>query len=261
MAEAFQPRYIDKTELSLFGLPSATLQPDIMALVDGASTLIDEECGRMDGDGNGSLCYTTYSHRILLPEGRNLFRVFFKPMAAVSTDTWNQLAASGGQFFTGFTPNTIFKADGVTLSPILSASGRYGYARRGQSQVYPDLNYGANILQIAAFFGGPPSWTAIDVGFIDFDAQTGECWVPAGLYMSQYSEIVITYNSGFDPRVVPRGLKHATAALVKNMMAMGGGATNLKSLTAGRVGGAFGDDLIDKTVERWLRPYRTVIAY
>jgi len=199
-----------------------------------------------------------------MPEGRNIVRLFFRPLASLSVSLQQELQASGTQypnFYTGFVPNTTVSANVGTLSPIISASGRYGYGRRGAQNVYPDMNYGANIMQIAAFFGGPPTWTGIDVSMIDFDPRTGEIWLPAGLYLSQYSEVVITYNSGFDPRAIPRAIKNATAMAVRNILAMGGGTTNLKSLTSGRVGAAFGDSIIDKTIESMLRSFYTVIGY
>jgi len=93
------------------------------------------------------------------------------------------------------------------LSAIISASGRYGYGRRDQQATYPDLNYGANILMVAALFGGPPQWTGIDPTMIDWYDQVGECWVPAGLYLSQYTEVIMTYNAGFNPLKIPNQIK------------------------------------------------------
>jgi hypothetical protein len=234
--------------------------------VDGASTLIDEYCGRTDGNGLGSLVYTTYVERLLLQaRGRNIVRVSFKPMAVVTPQVVNTLQASGNvddnNFWTGVRANTIVRPD-TTLSPILGCSGRYGYPRRGEMAVYPDLNYGMNLLQVASFFGGPPGFTPIDVTAVDFDVQTGEIWMPAGIYMSQYTEVVLIYNSGYDPTRMPKAIKHACAALVRNMLARGGGTTGLKSIMGqGMVNVTFTDDLIDPTVQRWLQAYQNVIAY
>jgi hypothetical protein len=256
----FQPRYIAQSELAYYGLPDVDSQPNIMSFVDGASSLIDEYCARTDGDGNGSLVYTTYSQRMLLPEGRNIVRTMFRPLVAVNATTQQQLALSGQYFNTGFTPNIAIRP-GIGLTPLVGCSGRYGYSRRGSQQVYPDLNYGANILQIASFFGGPSNFTTIDITSIDFDPITGELWFPAGLHLSQYTEVIIQYNSGYDPRDMPKSLKHACANLIRNLMAKGGGTTGMKSFSVWRVSGQFDDDLIDPTVERLLRPYVTVLAY
>lgn len=270
----FRPRYIMPSELTLYGLPDAVNQPNILALVDAASTLIDEYCGRTDGNGQGSLVYSTYQERILLQaRNRNIFRVTFKPMVALDANTVNNLVASSNlnqgndpllnvnTYYTGVQPNTIITNTG-TLTSILGASGRYGYPRRGEMAIYPDLNYGMNLLQVAAFFGGPPLFTFIDPTAIDFDPQTGEVWVPAGLYMSQYTEIVITYNSGYNPLQMPQAIKQACVALIKNFLARGGGTTALKSINAaGSVNVTFTDELIDTTVDRYLAAYRTIVAY
>lgn len=260
----FQPQFISTGEFSAFGLPDATQMPKIVTLVQRASTLIDEFCGRNDVDGNGSLAYSTYVERILMPVGRNIFRLSFRPLAVVPTLVQQQLLASGSQdpttnnFYTGFQPSTSYQGSTGNLTPVISASGRYGYRRRGEDRTYPDMNYMANILQIASFFGGPPAFTPIDVTMIDYDPRTGECWVPTGLYLSQYSEIVVVYNSGFDPRHVPRGVKHATASVVHNLMSRGGGATGLKSMGVGKVRVDFESDLIDDNVKTMLLPYSVV---
>ena len=254
----FQPRFISEQELIAYGLPDVSQQSDILTLVDRASTLIDEFCARPDVDGQGSLVYTTYKERLFLPVGRNIFRVSFRPMASVDANTVSTLVASGS--LNGQPNNTYTTSYGgaTTLSPIVSISGRYGYARRGQQQVYPDLNYASNVLQIASFFGGPPNFTNIDVTQIDVDPRTGECWVPAGLYLSQYTEVLITYNSGFPPWALPRAVKHATASLIRNLLSRGGGATGLKGFQAGRIHAEFTDDLIDVNIQNMLQAYRTV---
>lgn len=265
----FRPRFIPKHELSKFGLPDPTLQPDIISLVERASVMIDEYCARADVDGQGSLAYTTYTERLALPVGRNIVRTSFRPLVAVDVNTVNNLIASGSDtgadgteypnyFYTGVQPSTSFRAGSTILSPIISASGRYGYARRGQQQVYPDLNYAANILQIASFFGGPPQFTIIDVTSIDFDPRTGELWFPAGLYLSQYTEVTVTYNSGFSPTQMPNAVKDSTACLVRNLLSRGGGATGLTGFQAGRIRAEFTQDLIDTNIQNMLQSYRTV---
>lgn len=274
----FQPRYIQPAELAVFGLPTVAEQPNILSLVDSASTYIDEYCGRTDGTGQGSLAYTTYAERLLLQaRNRNVLRLSFKPLAAVSADVVNTLQASANApitddsqpllqvntTYTGVQANSVIMTTGSTLSPIIGASGRYGYARRGEFAIYPDLNYGMNLLQVAAFFGGPPGFTPIDPSGIDCDlvSGTGEIWVPAGLYLSQYTEIVVVYNSGFDPRSVPRAIKQACAGLIRNLLARAGGVSGVKAIMSGKVNAQFTDDLVDTYIERMLMAYKTVLAY
>lgn len=261
----FSPRYIEESELDYFGLPDVDTQKNILALVDGASAYIDEYCGRTDVNGSGSLVYTTYSERLYLPEGRNIVRLSFRPFAPISPSVQQTLIASGGQgqwnhFYTGFTPNTVLTQNGSVLSPLISISGRYGYSRRGSQQVYPDLNYGANLLQIASFFGGPPGFTPVDISQVDVDVNSGELWFPAGLYLSQYTEVVVTYNVGFDPTNLPVAIKHATSMLIRNLLARGGGTTGLKSMNASRINMQFTDDLVDTTVDRMLQKFKVVYA-
>lgn len=279
----FRPRYILPKELSTYGLPDPTTQPNILALVDAASVFIDEYCGRTDGNGQGSLVYTTYQERILLQAvNRNIFRLSFKPLAIVTADVVNRLVASATQiqgndpleavnwYYTGCQPNPILNnGNGANvLSPILGASGRYGYPRRGQQAIYPDLNYGMNILQVASYFGGPPQFTPIDVSAIDFDPATAEVWVPAGLYMSQYTEVVVTYNAGYAPihipgvQSIPNAIKQACIGLVKNYLARAGGTFGIKSISAGgNINYTFDDNDVDPTIERYLMNYRTIICY
>ena len=273
----FRARFISAQELPLYGLPMADTQPNILALVDAASSLIDQYCGRTDGTGMGSLVYTTYVERLLLQAaGRNIVRASFKPQVAVPIETVQALSASANQpfpttnaspllntnwFWTGCQANTIQRPD-TSLSAIIGCSGRYGYARRSQFAVYPDLNYGMNPLMIASFFGGPPGFVPIDCSAIDFDPQTGEMWIPAGIWMSQYTEILVTYNSGYDPRNMPRAIKDATAALTRNMLARGGGTTGLRSIQGqGMVNFQMSESDIDPTIQTWLAPFKNVIAY
>lgn len=282
----FQPRYVLPNELSSFGLPDVNRQPAILSLVDAASSLIDSYCGRTDGTGQGSFAYTTYTERLLMQAlSRNIVRLTFKPLVALSPNLVSNLQASANfiatnpqtrnaianaalntnYFWTGCQANTtaITGVPGSTISPIIGASGRYSYGRRSEAAIYPDLNYGANILQVAAFFGGPPNWTPIDLTMSDFDIQTGEIWVPAGLYLANYKEIVVVYNSGFDPLNMPRPIKHACVLLIRNFLSRGGGTTGLRSLmTGGGVASvSFTPDLIDSTVENLLDAYRCVMAY
>lgn len=263
----FQPRYIFPQEYTAYGLPDSSDQPDIDNLVMLASTMIDEHCGRTDGDGNGSLVYTTYQERLLFQApGRNLTLLPMKPIVALTATTVSGLqvldAASGGYYYTGVQPNSVIMANG-NLSGIIAASGRYGYTRRDQSQTYPDLNALINPLTLVSLFGGPPPWIPIDMSNTDYDPKTGEIWVPAGLQLQRYSEVIITYNSGYDPRNMPKQIKLACAALTKNLMAKGSGTTGIRSQSLGRAGFSvtMTDDVIDPSIDRLLASFKMVRAY
>lgn len=281
----FQPRFILQNESKRFGLPDANLQPNVLTLIDNASTLIDQHCGRTDGTGQGSLIYSTYVERIpLQARGRNLVRLSFKPLVGLDANTVNTLSASANApinptldpnynvnwYWTGAQASNSTNANstvppqvpGNTLSPILGCSGRYGYARRSEFAIYPDLNYGMNPLMIASFFGGPPGWTPIQINMIDYAVDTGELWLPAGIYLSQYTEIVVAYTSGFHPFFLPSPLKQATAMVIKNLISRAGGISGLRSLIAsGAINAAFTPDLIDDNISSILDPFKTVIAF
>jgi hypothetical protein len=132
------------------------------------------------------------------------------------------------------------------------------------SIAYPDLFAFINPLNLVTMFGGPAPWVAVDITNTDYDSKSGEVWVPAGLQLQRYSEILIVYNSGFDPNNMPAGIKLACACLVKNAMARGDGTTGLTSVSLSRAGANFGfapGSLIDPTVDGLLMPFKSVIAY
>ena len=267
----FNPTYIFPAELQAFGLPTPAAQPDIMNLVQLSSSVIDEACGRIDGDGNGSLVFTTYTQRILMQtRNRNLALLPIKPIVALTPDVVAALTAqasgavSGNYYLTGaLQPNT-FTGPWGTLSGIVGASGRYGYTRQDMSVAYPDLFAFINPLNLVTMFGGPAPFVPIDITQTDYDNKTGEVWIPAGMQLQRYSEVLITYNSGYDPNSMPIGVKMACAALVKNAMARGDGTTGLTSMSLSRSGANFGfapGSLIDPTVQGLLTPYVSVRAY
>lgn len=240
-----------------------------MSMIDEASTLIDQYCSRTDGDGNGSLVYTTYVQRVQMQSpNRNIARLSFKPLVAVDAATRQTLSDlhdstdnnGGPYYYTGFQANDITNTANNALSPILSCSGRYGYVRRDASAMLPDLNYLANPLQITALFGGPPGFQYMDASQIDCNYQTGAIWVPVGLYFVRYTELVVTYNSGFDPRHMPKAIKRACALVVRNMIVRGG-ISGVKSLNASKVSATFAESLIDQDIQVMLQPFVNVIMY
>lgn len=261
----FNPRYIMESELATFGLPTPDQQANIVNLVDGASVLIDEYCGRVEVTGNGSLVYSTYTEALFLPEGRPIIRLSYRPVVAIPASVVSALSTSANSgaldsnfLYTGVQANTLLFQQS-TLSPIISCSGSYGFSRRGSSLAYPSVAFPGplELFQLSNFFGGPPVWNNIDPTNLSFDPRTGELHIPIGLY--PINEILVTYNSGFDPTHMPRAVKFACAAIVKNFLAKGG--TGVRSLSgAGGVNVVMDPMLIDANVEIWLRNYKTEIA-
>ena len=266
----FAPCFIFENELTVYGLPTADDQPDIMNLVQLASTIVDTECGRIDDDGNGSLVYTTYVQRILLQaRNRNLIQLPMKPIIGLTSNVISDLSASGAAvtgalqpYYTGAQVSTFNQPNGA-LSGIVSCSGRYGYIRQDRSVGYPDLQAMINPLNLVTMFGGPAPWVGMDVTNIDYDPKIGEAWLPAGIQLQAYSEIWIVYTSGYDPRRMPPTVKFVTAALVKNALAKGDGTTGLMSMQLGKSGlnYSFYKELLDPTLDSMLTPFKVVRAY
>lgn len=274
---AFQPVFLRPSEYAQYGLPASpsTLsvgaiapQPEIDNLVAMASSTIDEYCGRIDGAGNGSLVYSTFQDRLLLQApGRNLVMLPVKPIVGIPAATITALqaiAATGGiGYDTGALPSTTILASTGQLSGIIACSGRYAYVRRSDSQTYPDLNALTNPQNLISLFGGPPPWIPVDITNLDYDWKTGELWIPAGLQLQRYSEIIITYNTGFDPRNLPPQIKNACASATKNLMAKGSGTTGITAATLGRANFnvVMGQDILDDNIKRLLRSFVAVRAY
>jgi hypothetical protein len=264
----FQSRYIFENELATYGLGSLGTADitDLLNLVDTASTMIDEFCGRTDGDGNGSLVYTTYQERILAESpGRNFYYIPHRPLVGLTVAQVNNLEAediaASGYYYTGVLPSTTVLANG-TLSAILAASGRYTPGRRDQYGFGDEPNSYLNPLNTITFFGGPPPWEQIDLVNLDYDPKTGQVWLSSGLYLARYSEVVMIFNSGFDPANMPKQIKRACAAMVKNLAAKGGGTTGMKTFSSSKIGVAaeFDPDIIDGNVQRLLSAFQSMRA-
>lgn len=265
--QPFTPSYLTESELSIYDLPTPDAMGTIMNLVQTASTMIDEACGRIDGDGNGSLVYTTYTNRILLQaRNRNLIQVPMKPISAVDAATVTLLmdSASGAVNFTytGVLANTINGYAG-SLSGIIGASGRYGYVRQDMAVGYPDLWATINPLNLVTMFGGPAPFVQIDITNLDYDSKTGEAWIPAGFQLQKYSEVVIVYNSGYNPLRMPRIIKNVCASATKNLLTKGAGTTGMTSINLGKSGAniQMGPTIIDANLDAMLVPFKNVRAY
>lgn len=190
-----------------------------------------------------------------------------KPLTAVSVSDVSgfQAAASGSvnTTYTGVQPNTYTSALNGSLTPIIGCSGRYGYTRQDMSVAYPDLFAFINPLNLITMFGGPAPWVPIDVTQIDYDYHTGELWIPAGLQLQKYSEVLLMYNSGWNPFSIPRAIKHVTASVVKNALASGNATTFLTSMNLSKSGAnyGFGKTILDPVLSTMLTPFRNVRSY
>lgn len=270
-ASDYIPMFVYPWEYGQFGLPDNTKEPDIDFLVQMASTAIDEHCGRQDGDGQGSLVFTTYQQRILAEAiDRNIYYIPHRPLAVVTQETVDALtqlnAVSGAYFYTGCLPAINKLRDG-SFSAIISASGRQTYGRRGNAR---GGNYFGSITGVVQPNGqiglsnGPSDWSPLDMSNLDYDPKTGEVWfADSSIFYVNYGEVVITYNSGYDPRKIPRMLKMATAAVTKNLMAMGTGTTGMRTFSSNRAGvsAQFDPNIIDSNIQNLLQTFVTTRHY
>jgi len=262
------------TEYQTYGLPQPNDQPDIQNLITLSSLMIDEYCGRTDGDGNGSLVFTTYMERFKSQSiRRNLFLIPKRPLVAVSPATLDQLAVldgwpnyqsvtqASGSYYTGCLPSINTLASGQS-SAIISASGRYAYGRRSDYGGSDAMGSFYAPLTLVTLAGGPAPWTPLDMVNLDYDPQTGSTWFAAGssILGYNYNEVVVQYISGYDPRYMPVQVKLACAAITKNLMAKGSGTTGMNTFTMGKSGitATFSPDVIDSNVQRLLAAFVSI---
>ena len=100
------------------------------------------------------------------------------------------------------------------LMNVVSGVGRYGYGRRGDHADYNMEQF--NLLAAVSKFGGPPVWELFQQGYpTDWDPETGQVWIPAGIMLAYYSEVKLRYVAGFPVGSVPASVKLATAQLIQ----------------------------------------------
>lgn len=142
----------------------------------------------------------------------------------------------------------------VSRSPIrlLSLAGRYTFGRRGDHAMAGD-DY--NLLASLQQFGGVPVWEAIDPLAANFQTDTREVWVPAGIMSANYSEVRVHYLAGFSAAALPAGVKRACAMLV-NALASVPDLGGVKSYKAGNTAiTRFANTMIDSDLKDLLKPH------
>lgn len=115
---------------------------------------------------------------------------------------------------------------------VLSGTGRYSFSRRGDVATNGNLSQ-FNLLAALTRFGGPPIWELWQpFNSNTWDERTGEVWVPAGIMLEYYTEVMIRYIAGFPVDNIPSIIKFATAEIMKaqNSTPVGG---NVKQYKAG----------------------------
>ncbi|MGO8985414.1 MAG: hypothetical protein ACLPHI_00805 [Terriglobales bacterium] len=184
-----------------------------LAWVTAASAIIDAHCRRV------TLGINQYTERIRTDDGQRPVQLSYLPLNVLAPAT----------------------------TPIVSARGRYGVPRRGE------MDYEAELWDIALAFGIPGTWVDLDVSILDAFAETGEVTLPVNIMGWAFTEVEIVYTAGFDP--FPDPVKIACAQLVKNAQATP--ALNVKKNVApdGMQFWYFSDSLLDDLVRELLAPY------
>jgi hypothetical protein len=184
-----------------------------VAWVTAASAMIDAHCRRI------TLAINQYTERLRTENGQRPVQLTYLPLSTVAPAT----------------------------SPIVSARGRYATPRRDE------LDYEADLWDVALAFGIPGTWVDLNVADLDAFPETGEVTLPVNVMGWAFTEIEIVYTAGFDP--FPDQVKVACAQLVKNAQATP--ALNVKKnvVPDGMQLWYFSDSLLDATVQELLAPF------
>lgn len=162
-----------------------------------------------------SVLVTQYSERNRLPEGFPVTRATYTPLAI----------AQGAQ------------------TPFVSVRARHGISRG------PDAG---SLAEILAPFGGPPAWVDLDPARVEYNAATGEIWLPAGILGVPYTDAELIYTAGFSQ--VPEAVKLACAQLIRNIESHP--APNVNSAQLDRLQlEYFAGSLLDEDTRRLLAPF------
>jgi hypothetical protein len=184
-----------------------------VAWVTAASAMIDTHCRRI------TLAINQYTERLRTENGQRPVQLTYLPLSTVAPAT----------------------------SPIVSGRARYATPRRGE------LDYEADLWDIALAFGIPGTWVDLNVADLDTFPETGEVTLPVNVMGWAFTEIEIVYTAGFE--TFPDPVKVACAQLVKNAQATP--ALNVKKnvVPDGMQLWYFSDSLLDATVQELLAPF------
>jgi hypothetical protein len=151
----------------------------------------------------------------------------------------------------------------VSRSPIvrlLSGMGRYSYGRR--SDQIAGLGGNVNLLAEMQVFGGAPAWVPFDATQASISVATGEVWIPAGMLLSNYSDVRLRYVAGFPAASIPSGVKQATADIIRFNQEFPDVPGSFKTFAAGGTKlERFSDTVLDADTKSRLEPYRLKLFF
>jgi hypothetical protein len=125
-----------------------------------------------------SLLVTQYTERNHLPQGASVTRVTYTPL----------VVPQGQQ------------------TPFGQLRARYGRPSAPNSGLFPE---------IIVPMSGPSQWVALDPTQVDYNAASGEVWLPAGNFGLPWTEVELTYNAGYS--TPPEAAKLACAQIIRNI--------------------------------------------
>lgn len=153
----------------------------------------------------------------------------------------------------------IMRISRTPAARLLSGRGRYAYGRR-TDQIqgdYQDLN----LLSSLSFMGGTPQWLAIDVAQASV-SNSGEVWIPAGIYGAAFSEVRLRYVAGWAQANIPSAIVAACAAAAAGILATPELAGSIKSYQAGGTKiEKFADNLLDASTRAMIEPFSALRFY
>ncbi len=148
----------------------------------------------------------------------------------------------------------------VSRSPIvrlLAGSGRYGFGRRS------DQFSGAfqpEMIACLAQFGSTPQFIPFDVTQASVNPGTDEIWIPAGLYLDNFTDVRLRYIAGYPTPPTP--VKQACIRLIQAVSDFPELLTSIQTITAGATtikkaaGSIMGDD-----VQAMLAPFQAHLFF
>lgn len=162
-----------------------------------------------------SILVAQYAERNRLPEGVPVTRATFTPL----------VTAPGNS------------------SPFLAVRARHGVGRGPNAHT---------LAEMLAPFGGPPAWVDLNVQAVDYNATTGEVWLPTGIFGLPYTEAELVYTAGYSQP--PEAVKLACAQIIRNLESHP--AANVRSAQLDRLQlEYFSGSLLDEDVRRLLAPF------
>lgn len=131
-------------------------------------------------------------------------------------------------------------------SPFVTVRARHGIGRKPRM---------FSLAAILAPFGGPPAWVDLDPAKVEYNAATGDVWLPASLFGMSFTDVEMTYTAGH--AAVPEAVKLACAQIIRNVESHPAANVRLAQLDRLQLE-YFAGSLVDEDVRRLLGPFVAV---